>query len=143
MRPLPHRIVTAAFALMLGACHSAPPPSLAPVATSDSTPAAKPAAQFYHNLPYGTESQFNPFSLAPRVPLPRTGAKTATVLPNAGFFLDRIGSLLGSFITKGGSSNGAIFNMYPGVIGSGAWSPGVWVQACEAVATSLDRYDSQ
>jgi hypothetical protein len=58
----------------------------------------------------------------------RTGAKTATLLPNAGFFLDRKGSLLASFITKGGSSNGATLNIYPGIIGSGAWSPGVWVQ---------------
>jgi hypothetical protein len=58
-----------------------------------------------------------------------TGAKTATLKPNAGFFLDRDGSLLVSFITKGGSSNGATLNVYPGVVGSGAWSPGLWVQA--------------
>jgi hypothetical protein len=60
---------------------------------------------------------------------PATGAKTATLKPNAGFFLDRDGSLLVSFITKGGSSNGATLNVYPGVVGSGAWSPGLWVQA--------------
>ncbi len=59
----------------------------------------------------------------------RTGAKTATLLPNAGLFLDRKGSLLASIITKGGSSNGPTLNVFPGVIGSGAWSPGVWIQA--------------
>ncbi|MDB4873702.1 MAG: hypothetical protein JWM41_148 [Gemmatimonadetes bacterium] len=58
----------------------------------------------------------------------RTGAKTATLLPNAGLFLDRHGSLLVSFITKGGSSNGPTLNVYPGVVGSGAWSPGLWAQ---------------
>jgi hypothetical protein len=58
----------------------------------------------------------------------KTGAKGATLLPNAGLFLDRNSSLLISFITKGGSSNGPTLNIYPGVIGSGAWSPGVWVQ---------------
>ena len=46
-----------------------------------------------------------------------------------GFFVDRNGSLLASFITKGGSSNGPTLNIYPGVIGSGAWSPGLWVQS--------------
>jgi hypothetical protein len=58
----------------------------------------------------------------------KTGAKTATLLPNAGLFLDRDGSLLVSFITKGGSSNGPTLNVYPGVLGSGPWSPGLWVQ---------------
>jgi hypothetical protein len=58
----------------------------------------------------------------------RTGAKGATLLPNAGVFLDRKGSLLISFITKGGSNNGPTLNVYPGVIGSGQWSPGFWVQ---------------
>jgi hypothetical protein len=58
-----------------------------------------------------------------------TGAKTATLLPNAGLFFDRNNSLLASFITKGGSSNGPTLNVYPGIIGSGAWSPGVWLQA--------------
>ncbi len=60
---------------------------------------------------------------------PKTGAKGATLLPNAGLFLDRKSSLLVSFITKGGSTNGPTLNIYPGVIGSGQWSPGVWVQA--------------
>jgi hypothetical protein len=59
---------------------------------------------------------------------PRTGAKGATLLPNAGVFFDRKGSLLVSFITKGGSTNGPTLNIYPGVIGSGQWSPGLWVQ---------------
>jgi hypothetical protein len=56
------------------------------------------------------------------------GARTVDLQPNAGFFLDRDGSLLVSVITKGGSTNGPTLNVYPGVIGSGAWSPGVWVQ---------------
>jgi hypothetical protein len=59
---------------------------------------------------------------------PATGAKTATLLPDAGLFFDRNGSLLVSFITKGGSTNGATLNIYPGVVGTGAWSPGLWVQ---------------
>jgi hypothetical protein len=60
---------------------------------------------------------------------PTTGAKTATLSVNGGVFLDRNSSLLASFITKGGSSNGPTLNIYPGVIGSGRWSPGVWVQS--------------
>ena len=58
----------------------------------------------------------------------KTGARTVELLPNAGVFLDRNGSLLVSFITKGGSTNGATLNIYPGVIGSGWWSPGLWAQ---------------
>ncbi|MDB4873703.1 MAG: hypothetical protein JWM41_149 [Gemmatimonadetes bacterium] len=60
---------------------------------------------------------------------PRTGARTATLLPSGGLFLDRNGSLLASFVTRGGASNGPTFNLYPGVIGSGRWSPGLWAQA--------------
>jgi hypothetical protein len=58
----------------------------------------------------------------------RTGARTVELLPNAGVFFDRDGSLLVSFITKGGSTNGPTLNVYPGVIGSGRWSPGLWLQ---------------
>jgi hypothetical protein len=59
---------------------------------------------------------------------PRTGARTVTLLPSGGLFLDRNGSLLASFVSRGGATNGPTVNLYPGVIGSGAWSPGVWVQ---------------
>jgi hypothetical protein len=57
-----------------------------------------------------------------------TFAKTVDLLPNAGFFIDRDGSLLVSVVAKGGSTNGTTLNVYPGVIGSGWWSPGLWLQ---------------
>ena len=57
-----------------------------------------------------------------------TGAKTVELRPNAGFFFDRDGSLLVSLIAQGGSTNGPTLNVYPGVIGSGWWSPGLWLQ---------------
>jgi hypothetical protein len=60
---------------------------------------------------------------------PKTGARTVTLLPSGGVFLDRNGSLLASFISRGGATNGPTLNIYPGVIGSGAWSPGVWAQS--------------
>jgi hypothetical protein len=55
---------------------------------------------------------------------PATGAKTVTLKPNAGLFLDRNGSLLISVISKGGSTNGATVNIYP------FWRamPGLWYQ---------------
>lgn len=58
----------------------------------------------------------------------RSGAKGATLLPNAGVFVDRDGSLLLSVITKGGGSNGTTLNIYPGVLRVGAVSPGLWAQ---------------
>lgn len=58
----------------------------------------------------------------------RTGAKTATLLPDVGLFVDRNSSLLVSFISKGGSNNGATLNVYPGVLRMGRVSPGLWVQ---------------
>jgi hypothetical protein len=60
---------------------------------------------------------------------PRTNARTATLLLSGGVFLDRNGSLLASFVSRGGQKNGPTFNLYPGVIGSGWWSPGLWVQS--------------
>jgi hypothetical protein len=59
---------------------------------------------------------------------PNTGKKTATLEPNGGLFIDRGGSLLLSLITRSGSNNGPTLNIYPGVIGRGAWSPGLWIQ---------------
>jgi hypothetical protein len=59
---------------------------------------------------------------------PATNKKTATLKPNAGLFIDRQGSLLVSFITKGGSTNGATLNVYPGVIGWHGVSPGFFAQ---------------
>ena len=59
---------------------------------------------------------------------PRTNAKTATLLPDVGVFVDRNSSLLASFISKGGSNNGATLNLYPGVLRMGRVSPGLWVQ---------------
>ncbi|MEO6878239.1 MAG: hypothetical protein ABI205_07150, partial [Gemmatimonadaceae bacterium] len=60
---------------------------------------------------------------------PKTGARTVTLLPSGGLFLDRNGSLLASFISRGGATNGATVNVYPGLLGSGAWSPGLWAQS--------------
>lgn len=59
---------------------------------------------------------------------PRTNTKTATLLPDVGAFVDRNGSLLASFISKGGSNNGPTVNVYPGVLRFRGVSPGVWVQ---------------
>lgn len=59
---------------------------------------------------------------------PSTGKKTATLEPNGGLFIDRGGSLLVSLVTRGGSNNGPTLNIYPGVFGRGALSPGLWVQ---------------
>ena len=55
--------------------------------------------------------------------------KTVNLKPNVGLFLDRNGSLLASFVGLNGMSNGPTLNVYPGVIGSGAWSPGFFVQS--------------
>jgi hypothetical protein len=59
---------------------------------------------------------------------PVTNRKTATMAPNFGAFLDRNGSLLIGFISKGGSNNGATLNIYPGVVRLFGFSPGLWVQ---------------
>lgn len=59
---------------------------------------------------------------------PATGKKSVTLEANAGVFLDRDGSLLVSFITKGGSNNGPTLNVYPGVLRVGSASPGLWAQ---------------
>ncbi len=58
-----------------------------------------------------------------------TNTKTVTLQPNAGLFLDRNGSLLASFISKGGGTNGPTINLYPGLFRLGPLpSPGFWVQ---------------
>ena len=59
---------------------------------------------------------------------PSTDKKTATLVPNYGIFIDRQGSLLVSFISKGGSTNGNTLNIYPGVIGWRRVTPGFWAQ---------------
>lgn len=58
----------------------------------------------------------------------RTGAKTATLEPSVGLFLDRDGSLLLSAILKGSSRDGLTVNAYPGAFHIGPVSPGVWAQ---------------
>jgi len=55
---------------------------------------------------------------------PVTGAKTVTLKPNVGLFLDRRGSLLVSAISKGGSTNGVTVNVYPFT----RTMPGIWFQ---------------
>jgi hypothetical protein len=58
----------------------------------------------------------------------KTNTRTVTLAPNGAIFLDRNGSLLASFIGKSGITNGMTLNVYPGIIGSGPWSPGFYVQ---------------
>jgi hypothetical protein len=58
----------------------------------------------------------------------KTNTRTVTLAPNGAVFLDRNGSLLASFIGKSGITNGMTLNVYPGVIGSGRWTPGFYVQ---------------
>lgn len=58
-----------------------------------------------------------------------TNTRSVTLRPNAGIFIDRNGSLLVSFVNRSGMTNGATLNIYPGVIGSGRWSPGFFVQS--------------
>jgi hypothetical protein len=55
---------------------------------------------------------------------PTTGAKTVTLKPNVGFFVDRKGSLLFSVISKGGGTNGTTINLYPLT----RVMPGFWFQ---------------
>ena len=57
---------------------------------------------------------------------PKTFTKTVDLTPNAGLFLDRDGSLLVSFISKGGSNNGPTLNIYP--LGRSPLWPGIWLQ---------------
>lgn len=45
---------------------------------------------------------------------------------NAGVYWDRDNSLLASLLFSGISTNFITLNIYPGVIGEGAWSPGFW-----------------
>jgi hypothetical protein len=45
---------------------------------------------------------------------------------NAGIFWDRENSLLASLLLSGISTNFLTLNIYPGVIGNGIWSPGIW-----------------
>jgi len=59
----------------------------------------------------------------------RTNTRTVTLAPNGGVFFDRNGSLLVSFVGASGMTNGPTLNVYPGVIGSGRWSPGFYVQS--------------
>lgn len=58
-----------------------------------------------------------------------TNTRSVTVRPNVGVFFDRNGSLLASLVGQNGSTNGPTLNVYPGVLGSGRWSPGLFVQA--------------
>jgi hypothetical protein len=58
-----------------------------------------------------------------------TNTRSVIVRPNAGIFLDRNGSLLASVVGQNGMTNGPTLNVYPGVLGSGRWSPGFFVQA--------------
>jgi len=59
---------------------------------------------------------------------PKTNTKTATLEPNYAAFFDRNGSLLVSFISKGGSNNGATLNFYPGALRGHNDLPGFWLQ---------------
>jgi hypothetical protein len=52
---------------------------------------------------------------------------SAEVRPSAGLFWDRRGSLLASLIVNGTEGLAARLNVHPGVLGSGPWSPGLYV----------------
>ncbi|MDT8322862.1 MAG: hypothetical protein RRA94_02035 [Bacteroidota bacterium] len=53
-------------------------------------------------------------------------ALSASLTWNAGVYWDRENSLLASLQLSGISSNFVTLNVYPGVIGSMPWSPGLW-----------------
>lgn len=60
-----------------------------------------------------------------------TGRKTVELLANAGLFIDRGGSLLGSVVLKSGYDAAATVNVYPGIVRMGrgnAIAPGAWFQ---------------
>lgn len=57
---------------------------------------------------------------------PVTGEKTVTLLPNAGLFYDRDGSLLGALLVRWGRREPITVNVYPGVVHFHRWSPGLW-----------------
>jgi len=52
---------------------------------------------------------------------------SAEVRPSAGLFWDRRGSLLASLILNGTEGLAARLNVHPGVLGRGAWSPGLYL----------------
>ena len=60
------------------------------------------------------EAEDHPFALA------------ANLTWNAGLYWDRENSLLASLLFSGISTNFITLNIYPGVIGEKAWSPGFW-----------------
>jgi hypothetical protein len=57
---------------------------------------------------------------------PATGEKTVTLLPNAGLFYDRDGSLLASLLVRARRTERVTINVYPGVVHFFGWSPGLW-----------------
>lgn len=60
---------------------------------------------------------------------PVTGEKTVVLLPNAGLFYDRDGSLLGSVLVRTRRAERVAVNIYPGVVHFFNWSPGLWAHA--------------
>ena len=63
------------------------------------------------------------------------GAQTVYLIPSAGFFCDRNGSLLFSVTTATTSRYGVRVNLYPGVLHVGPVSPGLFVLASRAGGT--------
>ena len=58
-----------------------------------------------------------------------SGRKTVVLKPNAGFFVDRDGSLLFSLTARDSKETFAVANLYPGVLRVGGQSFGLWTQA--------------
>lgn len=56
----------------------------------------------------------------------RVSSSSITLRPSAGLFYDRHGSLLSSLIFNGTEDLAVRLNVFPGVVGSGPWSPGVF-----------------
>lgn len=56
-----------------------------------------------------------------------TREKTVKLNPNFGIFYDRNGSLLAAFHVRLNRAERVLFNVYPGVVHFGKWSPGLYV----------------
>lgn len=75
---------------------------------------------YWWSLGFGWDARSNP------VVDPVTGRRTVELIGNVAGFVDRQGSLLGSVVMKSGFDVGVTINVYPGVLGSSRWAPGLW-----------------
>ena len=75
---------------------------------------------YWYSLGFGWDARSNP------VVDPVTGRKTVELIGNVAGFVDRQGSLLASVVMKSGFDAGVTINLYPGVLPSSRWAPGLW-----------------